>query len=244
MLSNRFLRNRCMSLTDAEHKAIDGAVSQVVQIGARKTISHTGDHLRESTLLIEGFMCRYIDDRQGLRQLVAIHVPGDFVDLHGYPLTWLDHDVATLTQATIAQVPHGALDRILEEQPTLARKLWFSTLMDAAVHRSWLFRLGRLDAMGRIAHFLCEMNARLHAVGLSDGKCFALGITQYDLSEACGITSIHANRVLKQLREEGLCTFRGQACEIHDPVALARRGQFTPDYLYLDFKAEAQSPEA
>lgn len=135
----------------------------------------------------------------------------------------------------MAQVPHEALDKILDRQPQLARKLWFSTLMDAAAHRAWLFRLGRLDAMGRIAHFLCEMNARLQAVGLSDGRNFALGITQYDLSEACGLTSIHVNRVLKQLREEGLCTFRSPYCEIHDPSALAKRGQFTPDYLYLDF---------
>lgn len=97
MLSRRFLQNRCTILTDAEHAAIDGAVSKIVTIGARKTVSHSGDHLSESTLLIDGFMCRYIDDRQGLRQLVAMHVPGDFVDLHGYPLKWLDHDVATLT---------------------------------------------------------------------------------------------------------------------------------------------------
>jgi len=148
MLSERFLQNRCITLTDAERGAIDGAVSRVVRISGRKTISQRGEHLSESTLLVEGFMCRYIDDRQGLRQLVAMHVPGDFVDLHGYPLTWLDHDVATLTQATVARVPHEALDEIIEDQPQLARKLWFSTLMDAAAHRAWLFRLGRLDAMG------------------------------------------------------------------------------------------------
>jgi len=233
MLSRRFLQNRCTTLTDAEHLAIDGAVSQVITIGQRKTISQAGERLTKSTLLVEGFMCRYIDDRKGLRQLVAMHVPGDFVDLHGYPLKWLDHDVATLTQAVIAEVPHAALDRILDDQPALAKKLWFSTLMDAAAHRAWLFRLGRLDAMGRIAHFLCEMNARLQAVGLSNGHGFALGITQYDLSEACGLTSIHVNRVLKQLREEGLCTFRGQYCEIHDAAALAKRGQFDAGYLYL-----------
>ncbi len=118
--------------------------------------------------------------------------------------------------------------------PQLGRKLWFATLIDAAIHRAWLFRLGRLDAIGRVAHFLCETNARLVSAGLSDGRRFALGITQADLAEICGLTNVHVNRVMRQLREEGLCVFRSSLVEIPDPERLAARGQFDPAYLYID----------
>lgn len=190
-------------------------------------------------LLTEGIMSRYIDDRNGLRQLVAIHVPGDFVDLHAYPLQTLDHDVATMTSAKVAVVPHSQLDAIISQSPALGRKLWFATLIDAAIHRAWLFRLGRLDAVGRVAHFLCETNMRLVAAGLSDGRRFALPLTQTDLSEICGLTNVHVNRVLRQLREERLCVFRSSLVEITNPAELVVRGQFDPSYLYIDTQASA-----
>jgi len=118
--------------------------------------------------------------------------------------------------------------------PQLTRKLWFATLLDAAIHRAWLFRLGRLDALGRVAHFLCETNVRLVSAGLSDGRRFALGLTQSDLAEICGLTNVHVNRVMRALREERLCTFRSSLVEIIEPDRLAKRGEFDPAYLYID----------
>lgn len=235
MFTERFLRSRRgVRLETAERARLEAAISEVRLIYPRTRLVRAGEPLSQSTLLIEGFMCRHIDDRKGLRQLVAIHVPGDFVDLHGYPLKTLDHDIATLTAATIATVPHEELAAIEREAPELARKLWYATLLDAAIHRAWLFRLGRLDAIGRVAHFLCETNARLAVAGLSDGRRFVLGITQNDLAEICGLTDVHVNRVVRALREEGLCMFRSSLVEIFDPARLAARGQFDPTYLYID----------
>lgn len=234
MFTERFLKDRRgIELDLAERTLLEESIAEVKTVGPREIIVRAGERLEQSTLLIEGFMSRYIDDRRGLRQLVAVHVPGDFVDLHSYPLKTLDHDVATMTAATLAIVPHSALDRIKTEMPALVIKLWFATLIDAAIHRAWLFRLGRLDALGRVAHFLSETNARLISAGLSDGRRFALGLTQYDLAEICGLTSVHVNRVMRQLREEGLCTFRSSLVEIPDPEKLARRGEFDPAYLYI-----------
>ena len=234
MLFDRFLRHRRgVSLTAEERKTLEDAVTDIRTVDARKTIVHAGENAHQSTFLIDGFMSRYIDDRKGLRQLVAIHVPGEFVDLHAYPMHDLDHSVETLTASRIAIVPHRALDRITAEQPDLARKLWFSTLMDAALHRAWLFRVGRLDAVGRVAHLLSEMNARLEAAGVSDGRRFTLDITQTDLAEACGLTTVHINRVMRQLREAELCVFRSSQVEIFDRPALEKRGDFDPQYLYL-----------
>ncbi|UZW57436.1 Crp/Fnr family transcriptional regulator [Sphingobium sp. JS3065] len=242
MFTERFLRDkRGAVLEPAERERLERAVRQVRTLSPRTTICRAGEPLHQSTLLLEGIMSRYIDDRNGLRQLVAVHVPGDFIDLHAFPLKLLDHDVATMTAATVAIVPHAELDDIVRTMPELTRKLWFSTLIDAAIHRAWLFRLGRLDAVGRIAHFLCETNARLVSAGLSDGRRFALGLTQTDLSEICGLTNVHVNRVLRQLREERLCVFRSSLVEILDPYRLAARGQFQGDYLYLQSQEDVFS---
>jgi CRP-like cAMP-binding protein len=235
VLLDRFLANRRgVRLTEEERQLLDNAVSKVRTFGPRETLVEAGRKVTVSTYLIEGIMTRYIDDRRGLRQLVAIHLAGEFVDLHAYPMRELDHSVGTLSKATVAIVPHEALREILDPRPELARKLWFSTLIDASLHRTWLFRVGRLDAVGRVAHFLSEMNVRLRAVGLSDGHQFALGLTQTDLAEVCGLTTVHTNRVLRQLREANLCSMRSSRVQIHDPAGLARRGDFQPDYLYLD----------
>ena len=234
MLFAKFLQNRRgVSLLPEEREALEGAISTVRTVGPRTTLVRAGEQVHESTFLVDGFMSRYIDDRKGLRQLVAIHVPGEFVDLHAYPMQVLDHSIETLTEASVAVVPHTALDRVTESSPELARKLWFSTLMDAALHRAWLFRVGRLDAVGRVAHFVSEMNARLEAAGLSDGRSFTLGLTQADLAEACGLTTIHTNRVVRQLREANLCNFRSPVVEVFDRSALEKRGDFDSQYLYL-----------
>lgn len=235
MFTERFLRDKRGASLDADERAaIEAAVSEIKEIPPRSTVVQAGQPLRNSTLLLEGVMSRYIDDRQGIRQLAAIHFPGDFVDLHAFPLKVLEHDVQTTTSAQVAIVPHAALEALLADRPQLLRKLWFATLIDAAMHRAWLFRLGRLDAVGRIAHFLCEANARLAAAGLSNGYRFVLPLTQSDLAEICALTNVHVNRVMRQLREDRLCVFRSSIVEIPDPERLAARGQFNPDYLYLE----------
>jgi CRP-like cAMP-binding protein len=234
VLTDRFLNNhRGVELEPQERLLLERSIAEVKSVPSRTTLVRIGDTLSQSTLLLEGLLCRSMDDHNGHRQMVAIHIPGDFVDLHGYPLKTLDHEVATLTAATIATVPHSALDRIVEEAPSLTRKLWYATLLDAAVHRAWLLRLGRLDGVGRVAHFLCEINARLKSAKLSDGRRFALDITQSDLADICGLTTVHINRVLRILREEKLCVFRASLVEVLDPAGLAARAEFDSDYLYL-----------
>lgn len=235
MFTKRLLRDKCGArLEGSERRRLEAAIGNVETLSARTSIGRAGSQTCKSTLLVEGFISRYCDDRNGVRQLVAVHVPGDFVDLHAFPLKVLDHNIETMTTATVATVPHSELDAIMRELPGMARKLWFATLVDAAIHRAWIFRLGRLDAVGRVAHFLSEANARLVSAGLSDGFRFAFGITQNDLAEICGLTNVHVNRVMRQLREEKLCVFRSSRVEIFDPARLAARGQFDPAYLYID----------
>lgn len=237
MKTDLFLRSRTTTVDDADRTRLDAAISEVRRYDRRRTVIRHNAPLDSSLYLVRGWMCRTIDNNQGDRQLVSVQVPGDFVDLHGYPLKALDHDVSTLTEVEVAVVRHADLDALVAERPALARKLWFSTLLDAAIHREWIFKLGRLPSHGRVAHFLCETELRLHAVGLSDGVRFELPLTQPDLAEVCGLTSIHVNRVLRDLRERGLVTLRDGVAELHDSAALARLGEFDPRYLYLDSEA-------
>jgi CRP-like cAMP-binding protein len=233
MLSSRFLLGRHREdLSDVELTALENAADSVTTYGAREEIVHHGIEIHHSMLLVEGFVCRYMDGLDGDRQLVALHVPGDFVDLHGYPLRRLDHDIASLTVVKVANYPHSSLSKLIVDHPNLGKMLWFSTLLDAAMHREWIFRLGRLGAVGRVAHFFAEIGRRLEMVGLSDGCVFPLPFHQADLAEACGITAVHVNRVLRELRERRIVTFKGGQVVVQDILALRAIAEFDDGYLY------------
>lgn len=233
MITERFLMGRGVGvMTDEDRVLLEQSIDEIREVPARTVLIRQGEEVKQSTFLVEGHVCRYMDDRQGYRQLVGIHVPGDFFDLHGFPMRRLDHDVATLGPARLAIFNHDTLISLTSQSPGLTRMLWFSTLLDAAMHREWIFRLGRLSADGRIAHFFCELGTRLRMVGLSDGLNFRAPINQSDIAEACGITAIHVNRTLKRLREDGMLTFRAGQVIIHDLPKLRRRAEFDEAYLY------------
>ena len=244
MLTRRFLLGRArQALSGEEQQILENAVATTRSIPARTAVVRRGALINQSLMLLDGFMCRYLDDRNGHRQLVSMHVAGDFVDLHGFPMKRLDHDIATLGPCTVAVFEHRTLASLQDRNPRLTRWLWFSTLLDAAIHREWIFRLGRLGAEGRVAHFFCEMNARLEMVDLAADGRFTLPATQADLAEACGITGVHANRVLRLMRERGLATFRSGEVRILDQKRLAALAEFDPIYLYGQHSAWVSGEE-
>ena len=114
-----------------------------------------------STLVLSGITCRYRNLENGKRQITAIHVPGDFVDLHSFLIKQMDHSVGTLSPCIVAYAPHEGLERITERLPHLARLLWLLTLIDASIHRQWLVTMGAYPALNRTAHLLCELFTRL-----------------------------------------------------------------------------------
>jgi CRP-like cAMP-binding protein len=221
-------------LTTEEEEAFRASLSEIRELPAGKLIVRAGSVVQHSTLLFEGLCCRYKDLSDGQRQIMETHVAGDFLDLHGMLLKQLDHNVGTLTPVRFAMVPHERLRALSESHPHLTRMLWFSTLLDAAIHRERILSIGRRDALARIAHLLCEMYLRLEVVGLAAEYRYHLPMTQADLADANGLTSVHVNRMLKKLRDDGLVTFRGSEVVIHDWDALQRRAEFDPVYLHLD----------
>ena len=217
-----------------EEQVLRDSVAEIKSAPPGRTIVRSGQLLERSMLLIDGLIARFKDLSDGQRQIMEIHVAGDFTDLHGFPLKRLDHDVGALTQVSIGFVPHSALQRITEEEPHLARILWMSTLIDAAIQRERILSVGRRPARSRIAHLLCELYIRLELIGLARDLQYDLPLTQLDLGDATGLTAIHVNRMLRELRESGLLTFRGGRVEIHDWEELRRTAEFDPTYLHLE----------
>ena len=219
---------------EEEERVLRSSVAEVKEFPAARTIIRAGVTVSNCTLLIDGIIARYKDLADGQRQIMELHVPGDFLDLHSFLLKRLEHNVGSLTPVRIALVPHDALRAITESHPHLTRLLWFSTLLDAAIHREHIVSVGRRSAVSRIAHLICELDLRLGIAGLSDGARFALPLTQTDIADATGLTPVHVNRMLKQLRDEQLVTFRGGEVIIHDRDRLRRVAEFSDDYLYLE----------
>lgn len=230
--TGRFLLGRLRDgMTQEERALLESMVDRTEWIGRPSRLIAAGTECKQSTMLIEGFMLRTLDGA-GKRYAVSFHVPGDFVDLHCYALKRLDHHIDTVGQVKVGYVPHSALDEVMRDRPHLARLLWFSTLLDAAMHREWIMTLERLTVPRRIAHIFAEIWRRLDMVGLSEPDGFATPLTQSDLSEMCGATPIHLNRAIRELREKGIAIFERGRVTIADRPALEAYAGFSPDYLY------------
>ncbi|MDQ8756823.1 Crp/Fnr family transcriptional regulator [Sphingosinicella sp. LHD-64] len=221
-------------IADLEELALGRLAGEIRDYPADKTVIQEGEPLDFSSLLLEGMMCRYKDLRDGGRQISAIHVPGDFLDLHSFTLKRLDHNVMAMTRCKVVLVPHERLKAMTEEEPHLTRLFWFSTNLDAAMHREWELSLGRRSAIARVAHLFCELQARLEIVGLAEEAGYDFKFTQTEIAECVGLTSVHVNRVLRQLRERRLVEFRGGRVTMLDRAGLERIAEFRPAYLYLD----------
>jgi CRP-like cAMP-binding protein len=235
MIEKHLLKLRARDVVTAEEELVLRAlVSETREVPAKSTVIRARQRLTTSTLLLDGLMCRYKDLSEGQRQISELHVAGDFVDLHSFTLKRLDHNIMALSPCRIAVVPHERLRALSQEHPHLTRLYWFTTNMDAAVHREWELSLGRRSAIGRIAHLLCEMHVRLGVVELTSDLQFRLPLTQVDLAECVGLTPVHVNRTLKTLREQGLADVRRGRVTIIDPARLAALAEFNPEYLYLE----------
>ena len=197
------------------------------------TLIRAGVSAEHSTLLLGGLVGRVFYMAEGKRQIVALHLPGDFVDLHSLLLKRLDHDVVALSEVRVALFPHAALRHLTETEPHLSRMLWLLTVIDGAIHREWIGRLGHSAAV-RIALLLCELQTRLEVVGLATPQGFAIDLTQAELGDMTGLTPVHINRTLRKLREANLAVMRDGYASIPDLPRLREFAGFDPTYLYLE----------
>jgi CRP-like cAMP-binding protein len=173
---------------------------------------------------------------------MSFYIPGDIPDLQSLHLEVMDHSLATVIASKVAFIPHDVvrafLRAFLRAHPRIADVFWRDTLIDAAVFREWVVNVGRRDAYARIAHVLCEVYVRLRAVGLVNGRAFEMPVTQAELGDATGLSTVHVNRTLQELRGNGLITTKKNGrVAIEDWERLQAAGEFDATYLHIKEQA-------
>ena len=230
--TGRFLAGRARSeLSEAERDRMEALVTKTELLKHGHRVIARGQTSTHSTMLIEGFMLRTLES-ENRRHAVSFHVPGEFVDLHCFALQRLDHNIDCVGPVKVGYVPHDAIVEVMRDDPELARLFWFSTLLDAAMHREWIMKLEQLTTPRRIAHIFAEIWHRLEMVGLARTDGFDTPLKQVDLADMCGATAIHVNRAIAVLRKTGIADFRRGRVVVSDRAQLEEYGDFNPGYLY------------
>jgi CRP-like cAMP-binding protein len=225
--------DRSGALSPQDRQRVAELPMTVTNVAASQEVAHHGDAPSRCTLVLGGFLYSSKLASGSRRQITSFIVPGDIADLHTLHLDSLDHSLSALGAAVVAFLPHAALRDMLDRSPQLAQAFWRETFIEAAIAREWLTNLGRREAIARVAHVVCELAVRLQAVDLARNLCFSIAWTQTDLADACGFSSVHANRVVQELRRLGLVDWDSKQVKIRDWQALAKLGDFSDHYLKL-----------
>ncbi len=221
-------------LTDQDWAVLLALPSSVRTYGARFDIVQDDQPPRGTILVLSGVACRVKVLPDGRKQILGLLVPGDFCDLNVMLLERRDHAISTLTATVAALLPEAELRKVMEQSPRIARTFWLAALVQEAIAREWILSLGRRTAYERMAHLFCEFYERLAAVGLAaQGQC-DLPLTQADLADALGLSQVHVNRTLQDMREGGLIELKGRRLHIPDFKALSRVALFDAGYLHLE----------
>jgi CRP-like cAMP-binding protein len=231
-MTRKFARRASLDEGDKQALMALPFTRRIVEAG--RYIVREGDLTQESVLLISGFAFRHKMTADGERQIVSIHIPGDFVDLEGALLKVADHSVQALTRAEIATIPRERIIALIDSHPRVGRAMWIDTLVDGSIYREWVMNVGRRQAKERIGHLLCEFARRLEIAGLGDTSGYELPMTQEQLADATGLTSVHVNRTLKALEAEGLIVRNKRFIKIPDWERLRDLSGFNELYLHLD----------
>ncbi|MDX3929784.1 MAG: Crp/Fnr family transcriptional regulator [Shinella sp.] len=224
------LQNRDV-VTDEEQALLRKIISRDRRFMVDEDIVSEGARPTYSTLLVDGFAARYKFLADGTRQITALHIAGDFVDLHAFLLKTMDHGIVAMSPCHVAFADHSALKELTETQPHLARLLWLDTLVDGAIHREWIVAMGRRSKKAHLAHLVCELYVRLRAVKRTAGYSFHFPLTQIELADVLGISVVHLNKTLQMLRRDELLTWLNQTITILDWPRLKALAQFDPTYL-------------
>ena len=222
-------------LSREDRAAIDRVMrSSVRQISARRDVVREGDKPRAVNLVLDGWACRYKTLPDGRRQIVSFFIPGDLCDMNVFVLKEMDHNIGAVTAVRLAQIGREQFDELTANHPRITQALWWDALVTVAIQREWTLNVGQRDAYERIAHLLVELFLRLRAVGLTDGKRCDFPVTQVDLADATGLTSVHVNRMLQDLRRDGLVELEKRTLTIPDLQRLKDAAMFNENYLHLD----------
>lgn len=207
---------------------------RVERLAAGSLLVREGDRPTDCCLLLRGFACRYKVTCEGARQIVSFHIAGDLLDIQHLMLERADHSVTAITDASVAWLRAQDIRDVLSAHPAINTALWRDSLIDASIFREWVLNVGRRDAKVRIAHMLCEFAARREAAGLGNPEDFELPMTQEEIADATGLTSVHVNRMLHALEEDGVIVRNRRHFQIADWPRMQSLADFDPSYLHAE----------
>jgi CRP-like cAMP-binding protein len=239
-MNNPLLRKLCnfTELSEEESQAVVECCKDVRAVGAREDVISQGDRTGGVKLLLDGFACRYKTLEDGRRQIVAYFVPGDLCDLRVFILKRMDHSIGAIAPSRVATIAPENVLRLMHTYPALTRALWWSTLVEEAIAREWILNVGQRNALERTAHLFCELLYRFRAVGLNQGLSCTLPLTQVELAETLGLSPVHVNRTLQELRRQKLITLDDGTLTIQNLQALEELSFFNAEYLHQDYRAD------
>lgn len=227
----RKLRN-ATELSEDDIRAIEALPVAMKAVDAETHIVFEGDSPSACCLIMSGFAYRAKVTETGKRQILSFHIPGDLPDLQSLLLKTMDHDLVTISAATLGFIDHDDIARLIDTHPAVARALWRETLVDSAIFRERVLNLGVRSASARMAHLLAELRQRLAEVGLVEDNEYQFPITQSDLADALGLSTVHVNRVLQEFRSQRVLDIRKNLVKLIDVDKVVAAGEFDPAYLH------------
>ena len=222
-------------LSATDRAVLDRAASERVRsFGPRVDIAREGDRPRDVHMILAGWACRYKQLEDGRRQIVSFFLPGDICDLNIFILREMDHSIGTITSVTVADLSREFFDEISSGFPRIATAFWWESLVNAAIQREWTMSLGQRTAAERMSHLLCEIFLRLRLAGLTREDSCDFPLTQSDLADATGLSKVHVNRTLQELRSAELIVLKGKSLTIPNLERLMNEGLFNANYLHMN----------
>jgi CRP-like cAMP-binding protein len=224
---------RFVTLSDYDREALISYTQNIQHFEAHEDLIKDGEHPRYVNFVLEGWACRYKLLEDGRRQIISFFVPGDLSDPMIFLLREMSHGLSSITPVTVARISSDDMLALMAKSAALEKAFWLDMLVSAEIQREWTVALGRRTARERMAHLFCELGARLRMVGLADRSEFEMPVTQNDLADALGLSSVHVSRTLQELRGAGLIELRGKRLTIRNEKALRDVAMFDPSYLHL-----------
>jgi CRP-like cAMP-binding protein len=219
---------------EADRQALLALPHTLRRLEASHYLVREFDRAEYSCVILSGFAMRHKIVAGGQRQILAVHMKGEAVDLQNSLLGTADHSVQMLSAGSVATIPREEIQRIAFERPAVGKAMWRDTLVDGSIFREWIANVGRRDARTRIAHLLCELSLRLKVAGLGQQTNYEMPLTQEQIADATGLTPVHVNRSIKSLEADQLIERSSpRSITIGDWRKLAHFGDFNSHYLHL-----------
>lgn len=223
--------NAFLPLSTDELRYLADMQSKPRNVKRGENLTHEGQTGHKAYVIQEGWACSFKILPNGTRQIINFPFAGDCVGLRSVLLRTADHSFTAVTDAIVSEVVSTHLLKYITEFPRLGIALLWAASRDEAMNVEHLVNVGRRDAIERMAHFFMELAERLTLIGKVIDNEFCCPLNQYALGDALGLSAIHANRILRQLRERNLVTFRSRRVTIHDLSALQALAGYQSGYL-------------